>query len=327
MTGRKHLGRILRLALGLLVLFIVFRRIPMGDLSAVMSHSLHAWPWWIAGIAATFLGLLAGALRWHRILRDQGFAPVFKDSFNHFFIGQFFNAFFPGACGGDAVRAFYVIRSKAGSKTAAIMTVLMDRAIGLFVFVIFGCTMIALRHRLFIYSRGTRLTAVFMGTFLLASVAGLTVLFQRHLFVHWPLFKKFEEKTRTGALVRKAYDVLMLYRGKPHLLIASISLSLCNLAALTFACLFFGRSLGIDASWLDYFTFFPVITVFTAIPVTPGALGIREALFAGMFHTVAVSTTQAVPLSLLMYAGGLVWSLFGGLIFLLQPVDREALSA
>lgn len=324
MTASRQLKQSLRLLLGIFILLLIFKRIPMHELADVMTGSLREWPWWIAGTAATFLGLLAGALRWHRILQDQGFEPAFRDSFSYFFIGQFFNAFFPGACGGDVVRAFYVIRKKEGGKTAAIMSVLMDRAIGLFVFVIFGCIMIALRHRLFLYSRGTRLTAVFMGGFLLASVAGLIVLFRKNLFEHWPLFKRFEEKTKTGALIRKAYDVLMLYRGKPQLLIASISLSLTNLAALTFACMFFGLSLDINASWLDYFTFYPVITVFTAVPVTPGALGIREALFAGMFHTVAVSTSKAVPLSLLMYAGGLVWSLFGGLIFLLQPVQQNA---
>lgn len=319
MSARKHLPQALRLILGLLILYLVFRRIPVDDLASVLMYSLHAWPWWIAGIAATFLGLLAGALRWHRILSDQGFTLSFAESFRYFFVGQFFNSFFPGACGGDVVRAFYVVRKKEGSKTAAIMTVLMDRAIGLLVFVVFGCVMIALRHRLFIYSRGTRLTAFFMGAFLLASIVGLIVLFQRNLFEHWSLFKRFEENTRAGALLRKAYDVLLAYRSRPKLLVAAIALSIVNLAALTFACFFFGHSLGMEISLLDYLTFFPIITVFTAVPITPGALGIREALFAGMLHTVDVSSSQAVPLSLLMYAGGLIWSLFGGLIFLLQP--------
>ena len=325
MTARRHLHKAMRPLLGLLILYIVFRRIPVDELASVLLHSLHAWPWWISGIAVTFLGLLAGALRWHRILRDQGFTLPFSESFRYFFVGQFFNSFFPGACGGDVVRAYAVIRSKGTNKTGAVMTVLMDRAIGLLVFVILGCIMIAFRYRLFVYSRGTRLTAYLMGAFLLATSAGLIVLFRRNLFEHWPLFKKFEETTRAGALLRKAYDVLLVYRSRPRLLVSAIGLSFVNLAALTSACFFFGHSLGIGISWFDYFTFFPIITVFTAVPITPGALGIREALFAGMLHTVDVSSSQAVPLSLLMYAGGLVWSLFGGLIFLLQPNRPHAL--
>ena len=121
----------LRIAFGLLLLVWLFSKIPLHDLRQVLSDSLKQWPWWIAGISATFTGLTTGSIRWWFILRSQHFTIPWKNIFRIFYIGQFFNAFFLGGCGGDLVRAYYVARECQKEKTAAVTTVLIDRGIGL----------------------------------------------------------------------------------------------------------------------------------------------------------------------------------------------------
>jgi uncharacterized protein (TIRG00374 family) len=317
---------IVRIGLGLGILAWLFLKMPREDLTQVLSQSISAWPWWVAGITATFLGLTMGSIRWHRVLAAQGFATPIGKVFRIFFIGQFFNAFFLGACGGDLVRAYYATLDNPGKRTAAASTVLVDRAVGLFTFIAFGCAMILLRGKLFLKHAGTRVPAILMAAFLAGSLIGMVVLFRRHLFETWPFFKRLESKTRLGGLLRRTYEVFYFYREQPHVMVPTLLLSFMNLIFLTLACYCFGRSLDVAASIMDYFTLFPIITVLAAIPITPGALGIREGLFAEMFSALGVASVRAVPLSLLAYLGGVVWSLFGAVLFMLQPpATRKAL--
>ena len=62
----------------------------------------------------------------------------------------------------------------------------------------------------------------------------------------------------------------------------------------------------------------PVVTSISALPITPSGLGVRENLYVWMLAvpTLGVPAAQALLLSLVGYAGSLVWSLVGGVIYL-----------
>lgn len=313
---RRGLGLALRVLVGAAVIAYLLHRMDIATLDDVLAQTARYWPWWIAGLVLTFLGLATGALRWHAILAAQGLRVPAGRVVNVFFIGQFFNAFMLGACGGDVVRAYYVSRDTPGKRAEAASTVFFDRAVGLFVMVVFSCAMIALRLPVFLDNKGTKTAGVLMFLFLAGAVAGILALFRRNLFEHWPFFQRLERDTRLGPLIRRTYDALYLYRGHPKVMFLSVAVSLLNLAFLTMACFAFGRSLQLDTTAADYFTLFPVISVIAAVPVTPGSLGVRESLFVAMFDAVGVGPNHALSLSLLVYLGSLAWSLFGGVLFL-----------
>ncbi len=313
---------LLRTAIGLGLLAWFFSRIPSGELTEVMTHSLAKCTWWMAGIVMTFGGLLVAAQRWHGLMKAQQIAVNPLRVFSIFFIGQFFNAFMPGACGGDIARAYYVIREAPQAKTEAVSTVLVDRLIGLFTLIAFGCIMVLSRVHIFFDHPGARGAGILMIGFLAASLLGTLIFFRRNLFEHRPFFVRLGQRTRFGPLLQKAYNAFYVYRRNPRVLIPSILYSLGNMIFLTLACYCFGQSLAIDRPLIDYFTLFPVITVLSAVPITPGALGIREGLFVELFRGVGVTAAQAVPLSLMVYAGGAFWSLVGGLIFIGYTVRK-----
>lgn len=321
-TLRKFTGIAVRLLLGIGILAFLCWQMPPHELRHVAAQSLNGWLWWIPGIGATFLGLCIGSARWHLILHAQHFALSHGRVFRIFFIGQFFNSFLLGACGGDLARAYYVAIEEPTRKTEAVLTVLVDRFIGLVIFILFGCIMIALRPELFLATRMTRLAAAGMVLMLLGTTAGLLLLFRRNLFERSRLFKKFEAHNRFGAFIHHGYNVLYFYREHPRVLLGATFYSLANIFFLTLAVYFFGLSLGIEASLMPYLTFFPAITVYTAVPVTPGGIGIREGLFAAMFAAAGVAAYRAIPLSMLVYFGGVACSLFGGVIFLFHTTGH-----
>ena len=99
-------------------------------------------------------------------------------------------------------------------------------------------------------------------------------------------------------------------------MLTSLGLSLLNLAFLTLACYSFGKSLQVEQSILDCFTLFPIISVIAAIPITPGSLGVREGLFITMYQAIDVDAHYSMSMSLMVYIGSVIWSLFGGFLFL-----------
>ena len=82
------------------------------------------------------------------------------------------------------------------------------------------------------------------------------------------------------------------------------------------ACVCLGRTLQIPNPFLDYLTVFPIILSVASLPLTPGGLGVREGAAVVLLGAAGVASSQALPLSLMVYLATLGWSLFGGVIFL-----------
>ena len=202
------------------------------------------------------------------------------------------------------------------------MTILMDRAIGLFVTIVFCCLMIPFRIHIFLDNDGPRGAGFLMIAFLVVTIAGMLVLFRKNIFEHFAFFRKIEYGTRIGPLIRRAYEAFFLYKGHPRLLLSSTFLSVLSMAFFTLACCSFGQALEIDVNVVDYFVLFPIITVLMSAPLTPGSLGVREALFVSLFRAVFVSKTDAIMMSLMVYAGGVFWSVVGGMVYLFQSTSR-----
>lgn len=320
--ARARIVTLLRLSLAAGLLgFIVYRvRDDMPTIAHVLFAGLGEAGWLTAGVAATFLGLLAGVFRWHLILHSRGLQAPVKTTFHAFFIGQFFNAFMLGACGGDVARAYVMARAFPKRGADAAFTALVDRIIGLFATAAFSCVMIVLRWRLFLDHRANRWPALLMLIFFGMAVVLALAFFNMHLFERWTRLRRLEEKTRIGPYVRKLYDAFYYYRDHRAAFAIAFGMSLLNLWFLTAACWFFARALGIALYPSAHFTLFPIITVLASIPATPGGLGVREALFIAMYLTVGIGETFSLPLSILVYLGGVFWSLFGGIIFLIYSV-------
>ena len=304
------------LGVGLLAYLFIHMQSDLQGLRGACQESLRHWPLWLVSLLFTFLGLLVGALRWYTILHAARLPLPWPKVFSIFFIGQFFNSFMLGACGGDLARAYYVARACPGKRAEAATTALLDRAVGLLVLVVFSSAVIVYRFHLFFDTIGNRWMGYVMISFLGGAVALLTLLLRKNLFEHWPLFARWEQQTRLGATFRRIYEALFLFHRQPRVLAGAVILSFLNMGLLTLACLYIGLSLGIELRVRDYFTVFPVITVLSSLPLTPGGLGVREGLFVELLNTLGVAASQALPLSLMTYLGGLVWSLLGGLVFL-----------
>ncbi len=313
---------LLRVAVGAGLLGLLLGTVGWGRLAEAAAPALGRWPWLAAAVAWTGVGLFLAAERWGLMLAVAGISLRRAPLWRVYLVGQFFNAFLLGACGGDVVRAWYAARRAPGRSVEATATILLDRGLGLFVMVFFCCVMILSRIHIFLDHDGPRDAGFLMLAFLAAGVAGLVLLFQRRLLERFGLFRRLERSGRVGSWLRRAYEALYVYRHHPRVVLKAALLSLGNLVALTLACHAIGQALGLAVSLGDYFVLLPLISVIASVPLTPGGLGVREGLFVGLFQAIFVPASQALVLSLLVYSTGIIWSLIGGAIYTTMPEKR-----
>ena len=75
--------------------------------------------------------------RWHALLEAIDIAIPLGRVFTLNMVGGFYNTFMPGSTGGDALKAWYASKHTP-FRTRAVMSVLVDRVIGLLALIVVG---------------------------------------------------------------------------------------------------------------------------------------------------------------------------------------------
>lgn len=307
---------LLRLVAGVGIIAYLFSRMDLHGLMAVLRESLTRWPWLLCGAMLCFICLCIGVIRWKIILDGRGLRMSWGRVFSVFFIGQFFNAFMFGSTGGDLARAFYASQETHHKKTEAVATVLIDRMIGLVLLDFIALVMLIARAPFYINHWVTHVPALLMLGMNLLTAIGLVILFNINRFQHWPLFRRITNHHVIGPIIKRTLISIFLYRRKTGVLFKTFLLSLVIHLLVILECYCLGRSFQIHLGLIAYLTVIPMIMAIAALPITPGGLGIREGLAVALFGALGIGITQSLPLSLMLYLIGVVWSLFGGMIFL-----------
>lgn len=321
---KKKLISILQLALGVAIIaFMIFNMKAKGDLGK-LAEAFRAgadnWPILAAGISSFGICLLLCNWRWLQILKAQGLNIGFRRSLTLYFIGHFFNSFMPGAVSGDFVKAYFVSKETHHLKTEAVSTVFIDRIMGLLALIMLTIVIMLARLDFFLAYTETKIALVFNVILFFSALVGFLVVFRKNLFEQWTFFKRLEQKTALGGMIKKVYDSFHLCMNHPALLMQTVGISLVNHVVFILHIYIMGIALEIDQSFMTFLTVFPIINAVASIPVTPGGLGTREAATVFMLGVVGVTQAKAIPLSLLIYATMLIWSMVGGIVYMLYSV-------
>ncbi len=81
---------------------------------------------------------LITSLRWHLLLSAVDIHIGLLRTLVINMVGAFYNTFMPGSTGGDVLKAYYAAKLSPGHRTRAVVSVIVDRAIGLLALIILG---------------------------------------------------------------------------------------------------------------------------------------------------------------------------------------------
>ena len=102
--------------------------------------------WFVPAFLVVGLVPTIGAVRFRWLLAVQGVHITLGRSFALTFLGNFFNNFMLGLTGGDVVKAYSVAR-ETHKRTEAVITVFLDRIVGLVALVLLAALMVAANIR------------------------------------------------------------------------------------------------------------------------------------------------------------------------------------
>ncbi|HXJ55550.1 MAG TPA: lysylphosphatidylglycerol synthase transmembrane domain-containing protein [Verrucomicrobiae bacterium] len=276
-----------------------------------------AQPGWLIVSLVLMAGtLFLGVVRWRLVLEVQGLHLPFRRATEISLVAHFFNSFLLGSTGGDLMKAYYAARETHHKKTEAVVTVFVDRLVGLWAMLLFAGMMMLLNLRTLTSSRvATLASLLILGMLSVCSFLGVLA-FRGGVSRRWGGARAWLRRLPKGASLERSLDSCRLF-GRQRLFLTRtllISMALNVVCVLQWQVVGFG--LGVSIPPLTMLAIVPMVICIAALPITPSGLGVRETLFVNMLNDPKLATS-ALTLSLLAYGGSLFWSLVGGVVYLL----------
>ena len=319
---KKKLLPFIQLAVGVGLMAFIFHKLKQsGDLTRLVTAFRGVadnWEYLCVALLVIGICFILCIIRWKLLLDAQGMTLTFWQVGSLFLVGHFFNAFMFGATGGDLVKAYYVARETSHKRTEAVSTVFIDRMVGLLALVVLTLVITFVRLPFFLEYRETRIAMLFNFALFAATCIGLLAVFGQNFLARIPLFRRLQEHSSFGQTVGRSYNAFRFCLGHRALLAKTMALSSLNHLSMVAVVFYLGLALGLPLGYMSYLTIVPTINTFAAIPLTPGGLGTRESASLFLFGVLGVASAEAVSLSLLQYAVILVWSIVGGVVYLIH---------
>ena len=270
----------------------------------------------------TLFALVAGsmiipAVRWWWLLRIQGLQEPLWHVVKLTWSGYLAALVLPGAASGDLAKTYLILRQRDGGRARAFSTILADRFLGLHSLFCLGACSI-----LWIAAKGELSDGAFEA-FAAATLIPLTAMSVSLAALLWC-------RTRTmlfriiPVAWREAWDEsFTLYYTKLPQLFGCFCLSVCS-SAMTVGSLAVAGSLLDEVVPLDAaFLAGPLIVVSNCLPITPGGIGLAEAVSSNVFGRLgSASGAEIMVLTRICVA---IVSILGLLPFIALRSSRKEL--
>jgi uncharacterized protein (TIRG00374 family) len=258
------------------------------------------------------------SFRWHALLKALDIRMTLAQAFVLSMVGAFYNTFMPGSTGGDLLKAYYASKLTT-HRTRAVMSVIVDRVIGLLALVILGGFMSAVgfftidphdpaRHK-------CGQIAIGSGLILFGTAVALLIFYQ-------PTLRKITgldwiiRKLPMQSQVQKAIETMEIYRTRPMLVLGTILVTLPVHSIVVISAMFAGMAFKLPLHPLYYWVVVPVVVLAGSIPISPQGAGVMEFFAILLTKRQGCTVSQAFALTMSIRIVQILWNLTGGLFVL-----------
>ena len=290
-------------------------RLEMG----VITMTRMADPSLLWGAVLIFpITFLVTSIRWNVLLKALDIRLTQARTFVLNMVGAFYNTFMLGVTGGDVLKAYYASK-QTPHRMGAVLSVFVDRVIGLLSLVIMGGIMATLQyftseHRDDPASRACLRIALGSAAVLFAFLLAV-LLFQdpvRRAIGLDSLLRRLPFQKHIG----QAIDVINIYRSRPLLIIGAIVCTFPVHITVVVSALFAGKAFLLPLPMLYYFVAVPVIVLSGALPISPQGAGVMEFFAIQLTKQYGTTVSQAFALTMSIRIVQMLWNLTGGFFVL-----------
>ena len=289
--GKNLLINLLKIACVVLLLWWMAAsgRLSWSQMTEIMSRPDVL----VASIAVWLIGpVILGTARWWLLMDGAGLKCGYFRAMKLQLVGFFFNTAMPGAVGGDIIKAVYIMREQSvvGSKTPAMLSVLLDRIVGLIGLFIMGIVAASFFYQQLAANPVTVQLMSGLGIVVLLSSIFLGLVFVPYSEGNDPIRKILSLNIFGFSILLRIYDALRGYKERPMIVISTILISVVIQVIFLLFMGFIGRMLygPIAFNQALLAPIFPFGILITAIPLAPGGLGVGHAAFDKLFMLVGL---------------------------------------
>lgn len=310
------LGLKICLAVGLIVFLV-----RSGHLDLKVVWDLMTVPNVALALVLIGFSILTSAWRWIILLKARGFNIPFGYGMSLYLIGMFFNYALPGSVSGDLVRGYYLVQDYPTRKLDSVLSVLIDRILGLYSFFILALIAVAWDFDFVMSHEKIRWVASL--TFLI--FLGMTGFFLLSFSTRIYRFSHIDFLIQRIAPLHKLMQGFQRFGKDRRILSISV---LVSVAAQIFTLLFFYELAQWmhepDVTWQAILFAVPMGFVVSAVPIAPAGVGVGQVAFLYLFQTYMnkTSTYGAVAITAFQLAVA-VWSMAGAVFYIRRRKPHE----
>ncbi len=310
----KHKTTIIKLTITAVLLFVVLRQVNFQEMAALFGNANLFWL--LGGFVLFLLGVVTRAFRWSVLLKGLGSKIRYGRLVELYFVAGFFNTIFPSSITGDVVRAYEAAQDVPAGTAAG--TVIIDRITG--ILALFMLALLALPFR------PGAFPDLLLIQIIIICIVGLIGGF---VILQGSLVRKFGRFIPKAA--RPLWDKLDTVLAAVEVcgwrsIWQAIGISIIFNLMQTGWWWAAGKALPYDIPFVYYMLTTPIMSLAILLP-SIGGLGIREGIAPLLFTGAGLNYSEAVALSLLVFAIERTAGLMGGPIYIWTILrrDRQAL--
>ncbi|WP_083227917.1 lysylphosphatidylglycerol synthase transmembrane domain-containing protein [Mucilaginibacter sp. PPCGB 2223] len=274
---------ILKIAVTVVLLYFVFRKVPFAD---VKYRLLHANYWWmLAALISFFISMIVSSWRLISFFKSIGLKLNPKFNFRLYLLGLFYNFILPGGIGGDGYKIYLLHKNYNLPAKKVFWAIMFDRLSGLWAIGLITVGLIFLIPQIDIH------IGIPLGIFAAASA-----------IYYFVAYKFFREYTR--------------YFFEAHL--KAIFVQGFQVIAIVFVLI--GQDF--TGKFSPYLLSFLISALATIIPISVGGAGIRETVFTYLTKWFPMEKSLAVFLPGTFYIISLIVALLG-IYYVIRPKRLE----
>ena len=280
-------------------------------------------PYFFAAAAVYAFSLFITFYRWFFLLKLQEIKLSFKESLILHMSGFFFNTTTPGAVSGDVVKMATVMKRDPDNRIPAIMTIFMDRLIGLFALILLTLILVIPSYN-FIFTEGSKKLQLAVAIVAAACICGV-------IFICcWMIRKRICSTALISSLIKwienrspnlfnafqQVFDTVDSYKQYWQKCLYLLSISIVSHVFLGLSFYIAGLSLGISANPVLFILSIQISNALSSVLPLPGGLGVRDAVGKAFLIALGCSEAQAAATPLMYTAIILFWAVIGSIFFL-----------
>ncbi len=313
---KKRLTLVAKLVVMAGLLAVLYRHVDFDAFRGALAGM--KWGWLPLIYALLLMNTTLSSLKWQLLLRADGVRVPLPSLLSSYLIGTFFNLFLPSSIGGDSYRV--VEASRHGGAAKSFASVFADRLTGFLALAIWGLLFSAVGWSSLPDKRILWLPVLVFG--MMATM--VFALVQRTWLVAVLRFLHFDRLNKLDAFLHRFLDSLASYHANRALLAKVFSISLFFQIMAMVIIFSISKAMGWQVPFIYFSIFVPLITLGEALPISIFGIGVRDSLYVFFFSQGGATREQALSMALVYVLITTVYSLLGGVLFLLRrPAEGQ----